>query len=280
MIKNVFVNGIQINNDRTFLQKLGNIASAGVEFNDYQRGGANGQILSRPLYRGMTINMQWFVKGNDLNDFIGQRDRLVSYFQNLNTDTEYLKTLGFELNNGITKNIDVLFTTVQGDLNPSDIAHSVFTVSAVSEREFLTSSFTKNIRLNIFSAGGMAVPMPVPMSMANNPSGEVSVLSNNGNTIAYPIIRVYGTFSSAFSIINDTTDKTISYSGALGVSDYIDLDFYNRTAIKNGITSVLGSLSGDWWTLAVGTNQLRLTGGDPDDAGFADISCNDSYRNI
>jgi phage-related protein len=280
MIKNVFVNGIRVNNDRTFLQKLGNIASAGVEFSDYQRGGASGQILSRPLYRGMTINMQWFVKGNDLNDFIGQRDRLVTYFQNLDTDENYLKTLGFELNNGITKNIDVLFTTIQGDLNPGDIAHSVFTVSAVSEKEFLTSSYIKRATLSIFNAGGMAVPMPVPMSMANNPSGELSVIINNGNAIAYPTFRVHGTFSTSFSLVNDTTNKTISFVGALGANDYIDLDFYNRTAIKNSNQSVLGSLIGDWWTLAIGTNQIRLTGSDQDDTGTADIEFSDTYRNI
>lgn len=280
MIKNVFINGTQINSDKCYLQKLGNIASAGVEFNDYQRGGASGQILSRPLYRGMSISMQWFVKGNSLDDFITQRDRLVGYFQNLNSDTNYLKTLGFELNNGVIKNIDVLFTSAQGDLTPQDIAHSVFTISAISEKEFLTSNTTKTSRLVIVGTGGMAIPMPVPMSMANNPSGELMVLSNQGNAVAYPTIRVYGAFSTSFSLTNDTINETISYTGALAEGDYIDLDFYSRTAIKNGTTSVLGNISGDWWPLAVGTNQVRLTGADPEDTGYADIDFNDTYRNI
>jgi phage-related protein len=116
--------------------------------------------------------------------------------------------------------------------------------------------------------------------MANNPSGELSVVSNNGNAIAYPTFRVHGTFSTSFSLVNDTTNKVISFVGALGANDYIDLDFYNRTAIKNSNQSVLGSLIGDWWTLAIGTNQIRLTGSDQDDTGTADIEFSDTYRNI
>jgi len=280
MIKNILVNGIQVNNPKTFIQKLGNIASASVEFTDYQRGGASGQMLSRPLYRGMTINMEWFVKGDNLEDFIAQRDRLVGYFQNSIADTNYLKTLGFQLDNGITKEIDVLFTTVSGDLTPSDIIHSTFSVSAVSEREFLTSNFIKSGDLILLDKGGMAVPMDVPMNMANAPKGDPLIAINAGNAIAYPIITVYGVFGSSFNIVNDTTGETLTFNSGVGSTDEIEIDFYNRTAIKNGTTSVLGKISGSWLYLATGTNQLRITSGNASDTGHATVIFRDSYRNI
>jgi len=280
MIKNILVNGIQVNNPKTFIQKLGNIASASVEFTDYQRGGASGQMLSRPLYRGMTINMEWFVKGDNLADFIAQRDRLVGYFQNSIADTNYLKTLGFQLDNGITKEIDVLFTTVSGDLTPSDIIHSTFSVSAVSEREFLTSNLIKTGDLILLDKGGMAVPMDVPMNMANAPKGDPLIAINAGNAIAYPIITVYGVFGSSFNIVNDTTGETLTFNDGVGSTDEIEIDFYNRTAIKNGTTSVLGKISGSWLYLATGTNQLRITSGNSNDTGHAIVVFRDSYRNI
>lgn len=280
MIENIFVNGIQVNNAKTFIQKLGNIASAEVEFANYQRGGASGQMLSRPLYRGMTINMQWFVKGNGLSDFITQRDRLVGYFQNSNQDEDYLKTLGFELSNGVIKNIDVLFTSVQGDLTASDIAHSVFTVSAVSEAEFLTSNTLKTANLILLSGGGMAIPMAIPMDMSSYPTGEPAILTNAGNAIAYPTIKIYGAFSSDFNLVNDSTGKTLTFGDALEADHYIEIDFYNRTAIKDGTSSVLGDLTGDWWTLKTGTNQVRITSSNAGDTGYAVVEYRDSYRNI
>jgi len=280
MIKNVFVDGIQVNTSKALLQKLGNIASASVEFANYQRGGASGQMLSRPLYRGMTINMDWFVKGNTIDDFITQRDRLVGYFQNKISSTDYFKTLGFELDNGIIKNVDVLFTSVNGDLGSSDIGHSTFTVSAVSEKEFLVSNTEQTGSLILLDGGGMEVPMPIPMSMANAPKGDPLVLTNAGNAISYPTVIVYGEFDGDFNIVNDTTGETLSYGEALADGDYIEIDFYNRTAIKNGTTSVLGDITGDWLYLATGTNQIRITSSNSNDDGYGTITFRDSYRNV
>jgi len=280
MIKNVFVNGIQVNSSKCYLQELGNIASAQVDFSDYQRGGTSGQILSRPLYKGLTINMSWFVKGAGLNDFITQRDRLISYFQNKETTSDYFKTLGFELNNGTIKEVDVLFSQVSGGLDSNNIAYSTFDLTAVSEQEFLTSRTEKTAIVAITIGGGMSIPMPIPMDMSVGGSTDETILTNDGNANSYPTIIVYGDLTTAFNLINDTTGETLTYTGTLGASDYVELDFYNRTAILNGANSALGNISGDWWKIAPGTNVVRITSGLSLDGGYATFTYKDSYRNI
>jgi hypothetical protein len=280
MITHTYINGIQIDSEKCFLQKLGNIAMAGVEFANYQRGGVSGQILSRPLYRGFNINLQYFVKSSNSSDLVVQRDRLVSYFQNSDDPDTYLKTLGFELSDGTIKEVEVLFSQVGNEIDPSNIDHAVFTVTAVSEREYLTIRTSYSTTITKTPGGGMPIPMAIPMDMSVSIGTEVTTLTNLGNASAYPIIRVYGDFSASFNLINDTTSKTFTFGVALGVGDYIDFDFYNRTAVKNATNSVLGSVTGDWWSIAPGTNQIRLTSPDSGDNGYAVVTHKNTYRNI
>src|SRR5574343_618725 len=127
MITNVYINGIVVNSSNALLQKVGSAGSADVEFADYQRGGTSGQILSRPLYRGMNINMSWFIKGNNTSDFITNLDRFIGYFSNNETPTSYLKTLGFELANGVIKEIDVLFSKINNEITGNNVNHTFVT---------------------------------------------------------------------------------------------------------------------------------------------------------
>lgn len=279
MIKNIYINGIRVNNSKTFITKIGNVSGAPVEFSNYQRGGVSGQILSRPLYTGLSISMIWNVIGSDWDDFITQRDRLIGYFQNLESDTAYTKTLGIELSNGVIKEIDVLFTAVGSDLEASDILHDEFELTAVSEKEYFTSRDSKTATLILKNLGGMPVPMGLPMTMANNPVGESTEIINAGNASAHPTATIVGAFDSGFVITNETTNKQFSYGAELLITDSLFVDFYNHTAILNGTEIVLSNVSGDWLTISPGSNIMNISGAEGD-SGSATITHKDTYRNI
>lgn len=280
MIKNIFVGGIQVNDNDTLLQKVGSAGGADVEFAEYQRGGASGQILSRPLYRGLNLNMSWFVKGSTVDNFSTNLDRFIGYFSNNETPSNYLKTIGFELNNGVIKECDVLFSKISNEINSQTINHTYLTVSAISEKEFLTARTVKTGTMILQSLGGMAIPMPIPMSIANNPIGEPLIATNSGNARSYPIITVHAVFDDDFTITNDTTGDAFVFAGGLGTTDYITIDTYYRTATLNDTSSVLGSFTGDWLYFLPGQNQLRITSSNGADTGYATVSWQDSYRNI
>jgi hypothetical protein len=279
MIEHIYIDGIQIDNDNTFLQNLGNIGSADVSVSNYNRGGKEGQVLSKPMKRGFAINITLAVLGDDYPTFITQRDRLIKYLQNNKSDSDYFKTLGFELADGTVKEIDVIFSKVTGNITPKDILYSQFTVTATSEKEYLRSRDIKTTTLTLRDLGGMTIPMDIPMGMNNNAISTFSTLSNLGNSNGCPSIRIYAPFSAGFNIKNETTNETLSYSGTLSSSDYVDLDFYNHTAIKNSTDNVLGYVTGDWFDLVIEDNILYLTGSGGD-TGYGTVTYNDYYVNI
>lgn len=280
MITNIYVNGIQVNNSKVLLQKLSNIGSAEVEFAEYQRGGASGQILSRPLLRGIRVNMEWFIKGDTPTEYIANNEAFAGYFSNSESPTNYFKTFGVELANGVIKEADVLFSKINNEINANNINYSFLSLSAVSEKEFFTARETKTGNIYLQSLGGMAIPMPIPMSMANNPVGEPLIAVNSGNARSYPIITVHAIFADDFTITNDTTGDAFVFAGGLGTTDYITIDTYYRTATLNDTTSVLGSFTGDWLYFNPGSNQLRITSTTGADTGYCEVTWKDSYRNI
>lgn len=66
------------------------------------------------------------------------------------------------------------------------------------------------------------------------------VVENYGNYPASPIVRIFGTTTSAsFTLENLTTGKTVEVDGptSLGPSDYLDIDILNHNVTLNGTTS-------------------------------------------
>jgi phage-related protein len=179
----------------------------------------------------------------------------------------------------VIKEIKVLFSAINNTIEPQDLISDSFDFTAVSESEYFTDRTTKTVTLNLQSLGGMAIPMGIPMNMSVSPVGLSTDLSNAGNAAAYPLVTVTGPFASGFNLINDTTGLTFTYTGALLITDHVDIDFYNRTAIKNDVTNILSAVSGSWLTLDPGSNVTRLTGGGAD-TGNAAVTYHDTYRNI
>jgi len=279
MIEAVYINGTQLTNNNTYLNKLTDIGGADVAFSNYARGGVAGQIISNPLKKGIMLTMGFTVIGSSFANFVQQRDRLVKYLQNIEDTDEYFKTLLFKLGDGTYKQIDVVFSKITSSITPKNIINQEFTVSAVSEKEYYESRDEKTALLTLADLGGMSIPMDIPMTFNNNAIATVETLTNNGNTTGRPTIRVYGEFTSGFNIINITNNKTLSYGEALDAGDYLDIDLYNRTAVENGITNKLGSISGDWLYLTSGDNILQITGSGGD-SGTALITYKDYYANL
>lgn len=279
MINKVLVNGVQINTDKCFLARLGNISAADIEVNSYTRGGRSGVSLSRPVYRGFKINMEWVVKGDGMADLITQRERLMRCFKAApELDDQYLRTLQFELANGVQKQADVVFSPLVGDLDPSNVNIAYFKLTAMTEKEFFESATLKTLNIVKGDLGGMAIPMPIPMDMSNNPTAVEAIANNEGTAESYPVITVHGDHTDGFDLINDTTGKTLTYNETLDAGDYVEFDFYNHTAVKNGVTNVLAKVSGDWWYIDPGTNDIRISSTTGD--GYAVCEYRDCYRGI
>lgn len=279
MITNVYIDGVQINNSKRYLVDAPGIGNANIDISNYARGGRDGIALSRPYYRGFAISLEFFIIADSASDLVTQRDAFIKLFRlksdrSLATQT---KRLGFSLADGTVKEIPVIFTGIQADPSKDSVHTCSVYVQAQSELEYFYADSENTKDIAIYQGGGMAIPMAIPMDMSNPIGGASVIISNGGNAEYYPTITIYGSLSG-FDLTNVEGDKTISYSGTLGASDYLVLDMYNRTALLNGVVNALGDISGDWWWLDIGDNTIKLvtTSGD----GYATFAYRDAYRNL
>lgn len=278
MIASVLVDGVAVNNSKRFLVSVKDGAGANIDINSYARGGRDGVALSKPFYRGMVISMEWFIVAESASDLATQRDAMAKLFRLKVDRTEsQTKRLGFVLANGVTKEIPVVFTAFKSDLSPENVHTASILIQAQSELEYMYEATEQTLNLQIFAGSGMPIPMPIPMNFAAPLGVDDSVVTNDGSAEYYPTVIMHGALG-AFDLKNSTTGKTLSYSGELDADDYLTLDFYNRTAVLNGVSNVLANVSGDWWWLGLGDNTLKLTTSSGN--GYAEVKYRDAYKGI
>lgn len=278
MVKNIYIDGTKITSSQFIPISIKDSSTAQIGLSSYERGGRSGVALSSPLYRNFVISIDFMIIGASNADLITQRDTFIGYWKlkiDKNQDQKYV--VGFEMSNGITKEIPAVVTRVSSDISPKNLSHSIVSVILRTELEYFTSSVTNTKNIYIYNGGGMPVPMPVPMDMSNPFNSNDLTVTNNGNAEYYPSIKVNGSFSG-FILKNKTLNKSLNYSGTLSSSDYLSIDMYNRVALLNGTTNALANISGDWWWLQPGNNEILLitTNGD----GNIDITYKDAYRGL
>lgn len=91
------------------------------------------------------------------------------------------------------------------------------------------------------------------------PLGQLLV-TNLGNMLTYPVLRVYGPGNNP-KIYNFTTGQVIALTYALGAGDWLTIDTLNRTVLLNDSASRYGAVDffgTAWWGLVPGVNDLRI----------------------
>lgn len=277
MITAVTVDGVQVNNEYTFLSGVRDSTAAQTDLSSYSRGGRSGVALGNPFYRGFVIAMEWTVIGRTSEQLLQQRDRLARFFR-LKPDksANQSKILGFTMADGSTRQVPAIFSPYIGSIRSEDVNKTTIQITAQTELEYFVSSGEFNSTVNVLDLGGFAIPFDVPFAMDNAPSGTETVLNNLGNAEYYPTVTFHAPLDTPI-LINDTTSKQIQYSDELTSTDKLVLDFYERTAVLNGNQNALADISGDWWYLDSGNNVIRLSASG---TGYAEIKWRHAYRGI
>jgi len=132
--------------------------------------------------------------------------------------------------------------------------------------------------------GGAAIPAIIPMSIPLNTDPETQVnniVTNEGSEITDPIFTITGP-GTGFTIRNETLDKEIVLSTVLADNtEQIIIDVKNRTVETEIGGNIYPDLTGEFWSLIPGENELRFfvgTGLTPDTN--LNISYRDAYGGI
>ena len=97
----------------------------------------------------------------------------------------------------------------------------------------------------------------------SSPILGTGIIAQNGNTDAYPILRVYGPCTNPV-IFNDTQGKTLAFTGlTINAGEYLEIDTRFKTVRYLGLAndSRYANLSftlTKWWTLGPGINNIRF----------------------
>lgn len=239
------------------LTRLNGFGMPVVEVNVKQRGSYHGGILGQYNYGRRELSIEGEIIGSSLSDFNSKRRAIEQAF----TLFDGLKTLSIETKDSLSLQVDVMIKSAFNA--PYERGRAVigdFRAELVAPYPYIESQAQVTTELSVFDGGGWALPIELPFDMSAGGTGA-EIIANNGNGNAYPTVTIIGAIENP-SLQNTTTSKNLSINYTLNTStDYIELDFYNRTALANGTTNILQYVSGDWWTLAPGNNTVKLFAG-------------------
>ena len=109
---------------------------------------------------------------------------------------------------------------------------------------------------------GLRIPFTIP-AVISSPTNQASfTVTITGHVTSFPTIVITGPCTNP-DIINDMTGETLTVSEAIVAGETLTIDMGQRTAVLTtgggGQTNVLGSVSGVWWDLERGGNDIRIT---------------------
>ena len=107
---------------------------------------------------------------------------------------------------------------------------------------------------------GASIPASIPWAIpaSTDPMTELNnIIINEGNETTDPVFTITGP-GTEFTITNQTTNQSLVLDRTLVSEDEVVIDVKNRTVVLNGNTNVYPDVSGDFWSLIPGENELRF----------------------
>lgn len=250
----------------------------GISHTTVNRGNYHGSKIYPGKFTSQQIVSEWMVYGNSFSDLADQREAFRMAVSRLLARGE--ETLRITKSNGVVLTIPIKAAKLVGDIKSEDGNAGKFLVTFLAEYPFFRSLTQKSENMAIFSGGGMAIPMGIPMDMSAGGSGEFEV-TNAGEYDAFPIFTFQGVLDNP-TITNVTTGQQLSVAYELATEDdSIVVDTYERSAILYPAgNNARQYVSGDFLTIVPGVNALRLTAGSYNEQGIVTVAFYDTYLGV
>lgn len=278
MITQAVINGLTIGTWASgyLFKRLGGFDMPEATIEVKGRGSYHGALIGNKFYGRRIMSIEGEIIGDDAADYEEKRRALQDALDLI----DGVQTVVFTTRGGLVVRADVVINRkVEMPYVAGQVIRGDFRIEFISQYPFLLGNVEQVEEITIGAGGGGAIPMAVPFSLANGATGG-TVITNDGNAPAYPTIRIYGAIQNP-TLTNQTTGKTLSITYTLSSdTDYIDIDIYNRTAKNASGATIKRYVTGDWWTLAVGANTIKLSGSAESPSHKAEITFRDSYLGL
>jgi len=267
-----------IDNTNALLMRIDGLGSPQTKLTKIDYPTKHGGRLISQYYDKRRIVLGGVIAQGNVNDFMTLREELSHAFAFLGEE----KTIELETSDGKQLQFDaVAVSELRIRQEPGTPTSASWEIELELEDPIIYSQdiYSGTAYVTIVGGGG-TVPATIPLDLSTGSTNALTI-TNNGNAMVYPIsVRLYGPGTN-FTIQNITLSKALQYNATLTDSEYVDFNFKNKTAYKNGSTNVYGNVSGDWWQLYAGANTITLTvaSGDNNDTRV-EISWRDGYWGI
>lgn len=202
------------------------------------------------------IAIEMVVGAPTVNEFIGKRNDLYKTLTIKEFTDDYID-IDFHLLNGLVLTTKGVIKDVNCDITVDSLTHSPFAFVIETEEPFLKSKQVYQVEFGLSKGGGAMVPMTIPLNMSIGSSGSTQV-SNGGNVFVFPEIYFYGVLTNPI-LKNLTTGKEIAITDTIAANNHYYIDTYNHI-VKNSLgANKRDKIAGDFLTLEIGDNQLKLT---------------------
>lgn len=288
-MKNAYLNELQIHDYQTNIgfwltPRIQGLETPSIRLPSFERPNIDGAFVPNQLYGGRAISLEGRVSGSGNILTYRTRRRQLEGVARIYRPGGVLSPITFKFKT--MDDLELQASVYVRKLNFPDIylAGGQFLLDLFAPDIRLLSQTLKTQQLSIFSGGGMAIPMAIPMDMSAGGSVETSI-QNTGDISSFPIITIYGTIEDP-TISNQTTSESFSIDYTLTSADeFITIDVETRTVLYYADASttpvnIRQYFSGDWFEIAPGSNSIKLVVADTADTGFALIQWRDAYLGI
>lgn len=152
-----------------------------------------------------------------------------------------------------------------------------FTVALIAPdpRRYSVTEVTASTGLPV-TTGGMVLPLVLPLAINATAASGILTVVNDGNIDAPVTLVVAGPSPASASITNVTTGQRIAIPEALTAGRTLVLNSDTRTALLDGVS--LRTVTGTWFDLAPGPNQIAFTAPSYDAAAQLTVRYRHAWR--
>jgi hypothetical protein len=260
-----------------FVTAIRNLAWPGLGVSSVGKGSFAGTKLAISKPQNFRILIEFMLLGTSFADIATQRENFEALLSSILTNPP--QTLYITKSNGTQVQVDIKAILLQGDITSDDMQAHPLLVELQTEYPYLKGVTNRVSTLNVYSGGGFAIPMAIPLPM-NNGGQNTAILTNNGTVASYPLIVLTGPLTNP-QIVNLTNNQTLNLNYNLLAGQIITIDCFNRTAILSpGGNNMRQYLSGDFITLAPGANSINLGSANTNQSGTAQFTFQDHYIGV
>lgn len=227
------------------------------------------------FYGKRRFSLSGWVVGSSVSDFQSKRDALI---QALDISGQTEQTISITLANGRIVQISAVCIGLDFPIKSGEPNASQFNAQFEASFPFLVSTGETSANISLATGGGGTVPATVPMSLNPDTGGKLFAV-NSGNGIFYPTVRISGSVTNP-ALRNVTTGKELDFAITLASGEYIDIDFKRKTITDNYGSNRYSIVTGDWWFIQPGTNEIRFLAGTYDASAIANVKYRDSWLGL